>query len=238
MNCAPSATRCWTARTTGSGSMPQKVLLSPTLVSRNLTPSAQVKWAPCPSSIQIGGMREVADHPAHRHAVGHVGAALLAQFHAARVLARVARELALPESATSAASMPARSSIRRMLSAEDARRAAGACAPRALFGGALRRDEGGMSPRGRSPFRSLVPAPFAAPSRRLRPPNHTYSRPVGASWTARRSGRARRRSGAARRRRSGRVASGCCAPGARPRPARGPRARAARSWRTSRGGPS
>ena len=55
MNWEPLATRCCTARTTGSGSMPQNVLLSPTLVSRKRTPSAQVKWAPWPSSIQIGG---------------------------------------------------------------------------------------------------------------------------------------------------------------------------------------
>ena len=43
-------------------------------------------------------MREVAHHPAHRHAVRHVGAALLAQFQAAWVLALVLRDLALPES--------------------------------------------------------------------------------------------------------------------------------------------
>ena len=40
---------------------------------------------------------EVADHPAHRHAVRHAVAAPLAQLHAARVLARVARDLALPQ---------------------------------------------------------------------------------------------------------------------------------------------
>ncbi len=55
MNWAPAATRRCTARTTGSGSMPPNVLLSPMLVSRKRRPSAQVKWAPWPSATHTGG---------------------------------------------------------------------------------------------------------------------------------------------------------------------------------------